>query len=165
HNVAISSSSGMAVTVSLSSEAGNRLRSTLSDPTIPKAVHDYKAAMHVLAPLKIELAGVRHDTRLYSYLLNPTYSSHALSEAALRRFNLKLSGNLAESADITGRLATALRKEVDDCGVGKLYEDIDLPLVAVLAHMEEAGVKIDTGALASMSTRLQREVDAKTKEI
>jgi len=165
HNVAISSSSGMAVTVSLSSEAGNRLRSTLSDPTIPKAVHDCKAAMHVLAPLKIELAGVRHDTRLYSYLLNPTYSSHALSEAALRRFNLKLSGNLAESADITGRLATALRKEVDDCGVGKLYEDIDLPLVAVLAHMEEAGVKIDTAALAQMSTRLDKEINAKANEI
>jgi DNA polymerase-1 len=121
--------------------------------------------MHVLAPLKIELAGVRHDTRLYSYLLNPTYSSHALSEAALRRFNLKLSGNLAESADITGRLATALRKEVDDCGVGKLYEDIDLPLVAVLAHMEEAGVKIDTAALAQMSTRLDKEINAKANEI
>jgi DNA polymerase-1 len=165
HNVAISSGSGVAVTVSLSSEAGNRLRSALADPKIPKAVHDYKTAMHALAPLRIELAGVQHDTRLYSYLLNPTYSSHALPEAALRRFNLKLSGNLAESADITGRLATALRSEVNDCGVGKLYEEIDLPLVPVLARMEEAGVKIDTAALAQMSTRLNSEINAKANEI
>jgi len=165
HNVAISSSSGAAITLSLSSEAGTRVTSALSDPELPKAIHDYKAAMHALAPLKIELAGVQHDTRLYSYLLNPTYSSHALAEAALRHFNLKLSGNLAESADITGRLATALRKEVDDCGVGKLYEEIDLPLVAALARMEEAGVKIDTAALAHMSTRLDREISAKASEI
>jgi len=165
HNVAISATPGTATTISLSSLGVSRVQAALSDPKIPKAVHDYKAALHALAPLKIELRGVQHDTRLYSYLLNPTYSSHALADAALRRFNLKLSGNLAESADITGRLAIALRNEVVDCGAGKLYEDIDLPLVRVLAQMEEAGVKIDTAALARMSTRLEREVDGKAKEI
>jgi len=165
HNVALSAAPGTAASISLTSPAASRLVAALSDPKIPKAVHDYKAALHALASLKVELKGVQHDTRLYSYLLNPTYSSHALPEAALRRFNLKLSGNLAESADITGRLATALRREVDDCGVGQLYEHIDLPLVRVLARMEEAGVKIDTGALAGMSTRLEREVDRKAKDI
>jgi DNA polymerase I len=165
HNVAISATTGTATSVSLGSPAASRLVAALSDPGILKAVHDYKAALHALAPLNIELNGVQHDTRLYSYLLNPTYSSHGLADVALRRFNLKLSGNLAESADITGRLATALRGEVDDYGVGKLYEEIDLPLVRVLAQMEEAGVKIDIGALALMSTRLEREVDGKAKEI
>ena len=56
---------------------------------------------------------MQHDTRLYSYLLDPTYSSHGLPEVALRRFNLKLSGTLAEAADITGRLATTLRNEIE----------------------------------------------------
>ena len=56
-------------------------------------------------------AGVEHDPMLYSYLLDPTYSSHRLPEVALRRFNLKLSGTLPEAADITGRLAAALRKK------------------------------------------------------
>ncbi len=165
HNVAISTTPGTATTISLSSQAAARLAAALANPRIPKAVHDYKAAMHALAPLKVQLTGVQHDTRLYSYLLNPTYSSHALSEVALRRFNLKLSGSLAESADITGRLASALRAEVNDCGVGKLYEDIDLPLVPVLARMEEFGVKIDTAALAQMSTRLDKEINAKASEI
>ena len=80
---------------------------------------------------------------LYSYLLDPTYSSHALAEVALRRFNLKLSGSLAESADVTGRVSSALRAEVEHQGLNKVYEEIDLPLVPVLARMEQAGVKID----------------------
>jgi DNA polymerase-1 len=121
--------------------------------------------MHALEPAGITISGLRHDSRLYSYLLDPTYSTHGLPEVALRRFNLKLSGNLAESADVTGRLAAALAHEVEQSGLKKLYEDIDLPLVPVLARMEEAGVKIDIGALARMSSRLKEEVDAKAKEI
>ena len=88
---------------------------------------------------------------LYSYLLDPTYSSHRLADVALRRFNLKLAEQLAEAADITGRLASALRNEVEQAGLLKLYDEIDLPLVPVLARMEQAGVKIDTAALSQMS--------------
>src|SRR6202023_2011913 len=72
---------------------------------------------------------------------------------------------LAESADIAGRLAGALRTEVERAGLRKLYEEMDLPLVPVLARMEQAGVKIDTGALSQMSTELEREIAAKGKEI
>ena len=163
--VAISSSPGTATSVSLASEAALRLASVLSDAALAKAVHDGKAAIHELASSGLQLAGVQHDSALYSYLLNPTYASHRLPEAALRHLNLKLSGNLAEAADMTGRLATQLRHEVEQAGLVPLYEGIDLPLVPVLARMEAAGVKIDTGALAQMSTRLEREIDAKAKEI
>jgi len=163
--IAISSAAGTATTISLASEAALRLAAVLSDATLPKAVHDYKAAMHALASSGLRLSGVRHDSMLYSYLLNPTYSSHGLAEAALRSFNLKLAGTLPEAADTTGRLATTLRHEVEQAGLAQLYEDIDLPLVPVLARMEMAGVKIDTGALARMSTRLEREIDNKAKEI
>ncbi len=106
-----------------------------------------------------------HDPMLYSYLLDPTYSSHRLPEVALRRFNLKLSGTLAESADVTGRFAAALRQEVEQSKLLKLYEEIDLPLVPVLAGMEQAGVKIDREVLKEMSSRLEREVEAKAREI
>ncbi len=157
--VAISASAGTAMTVNLdSSDAARKLRSILSDADVPKAVHDYKAAIHALDPLGISLAGVRHDPMLYSYLLDPTYSSHRLAEVALRRFNLKLAGQLAESADITGRLAGALRNEVEQAGLARLYEEMDLPLVPVLARMEQAGVKIDTAALSQMSSELEREI-------
>jgi DNA polymerase-1 len=165
-DIAISSTHGVAVTVSSEAEeATSKLKAALADESLPKAIHDYKSATHVLERQGITLAGVDYDPMLYSYLLDPTYSSHRLADVALRRFNLKLSGTLPEAADITGRLATALRREVEEAGLLKLYEEIDLPLVPVLARMEHAGVKIDRAALAEMSSRLEREIDSKAKEI
>ncbi len=165
-HIAISAASGHATTVTLDAgDAGETLRTGLADDSSVKAIHDYKAAIHALRPMSIALNGVRHDSMLYSYLLDPTYSSHSLAEVALRRFNLKLSGGLAEAADITGRLTGTLRSDVEQAGLAKLYEEIDLPLVPVLARMEEAGVKIDTAALSQMSSELERESGAKAKEI
>ncbi|MHB8217204.1 MAG: DNA polymerase I [Candidatus Sulfotelmatobacter sp.] len=169
--IAISASAGSASTVKLDSAgAAAKLRSILASAATPKSVHDYKSAIHALDPQGITLQGVQHDPMLYSYLLDPTYSSHRLPDVALRRFNLKLSppqnnDYLAEAADITGRLATALHEEVKQAGLTRLYEEIDLPLVPVLARMEQAGVKIDTAALAKMSSELEREIAVKAKEI
>jgi DNA polymerase-1 len=163
--LAISAAAGSATIVKLDSGAAAvKLRAVLSGET-PKTIHDYKAAIHAMEPLGVKMAGVRHDPMLYSYLLDPTYSFHSLAEVSLRRFNLKLGGELAESADITGRVTTALRNDVEQAGLGKIYEEIDLPLVPVLARMEHAGVKIDTGALSQMSVELEREIASKAKEI
>jgi DNA polymerase I len=164
--VAISSGAGSALVVRLDfSDAADKLRPALADAKLPKAIHDYKAAIHALNPVGISLGCVHHDSMLYSYLLDPTYSSQRLADVTLRRFNLKLSGELPEAADISGRLAAALRAEVEQAGLLPLYEEIDLPLVPVLARMEQAGVKIDTAALARMSAELEREIEAKAKEI
>jgi DNA polymerase-1 len=169
--ISISSATGSAIVVKLdSSAAAGKLRSILSGAAAPKSIHDYKAAIHALGRLGIHLQGVEHDPMLYSYLLDPTYSSHRLADVALRRFNLKLSQlqtnkDLAEAADITGRLTTALREDVKQAGLTQLYEEIDLPLVPVLARMEQAGVKIDTSALAKMSTELEREIAVQAKQI
>jgi len=165
-NIAISAAPGTALTISGdTADARARLAAVLADGAVEKSIHDYKAAIHTLRPQGLALTGVRHDPMLYSYLLDPTYSSHRLADVALRRFNLKLSGTLPESADITGRLAAALHREVEDSGLLKLYQQMDLPLVPVLARMEQAGVKIDRHALAAMSSRLQREIETKAKEI
>ena len=161
-NLAISVEPGSAWIVRRA-EARAALDVRLADREPPKAVHDWKKAWHALRD--ITLAGIEHDTKLYSYLLDPTYSSHGLAEVALRRFNLKLAGSLAEAADITLRLATALSKEVEQAGLLKLYREIDLPLVPVLLRMERAGVAIDRAALDRMSARLESEIEAKAKDI
>ncbi len=165
-NIAISAELGKALTVSLENGAlADKLKAALVDPSLPKAVHDAKSAMHALEPRGTALAGVRDEPMLYSYLLDPTYSTHALADIALRRFNLKLSGTLAEAADVTGRTTVTLRHEVEQAGLMRVYDEIDLPLVTVLLRMEQAGVKIDTHVLAAMSKRLERECDAKAKEV
>ena len=169
-SAAISGAAGSAIKVKLDSgDAAASLRAALANAAIPKAIHDYKSALHVLEAQKkdrrIEIGNVQHDPMLYSYLLNPTYSSHSLAEVALRQLNLKLSGDLAEAADVTWRLAVQLHDDLEQAGLLKLYQEIDLPLVPVLARMEQAGVKIDTGALAAMSVELERESSAVAKEI
>src|ERR1700676_1782317 len=164
--IAVSNAPGAGAMVTLEDRAlADRVKSVLEDAAVPKTVHDLKSALHHFGEQGIALAGVEHDPMLYSYLLDPTYSSHSLPEVALRRFNLKLSGNLAEAADVTGRLASALGKEVDDQGLTSVYEEIDAPLLPVLARMEAAGVKIDPEALGEMSVKLLREADAKARDI
>jgi len=110
--IAISGQAGEAVAVGLSEDAlSGKLRKALADAKTPKAIHDYKAALHACGPQGISLNGVQHDTLLYSYLCDPTYSSHTLSAVGLRRFNENLSGDLAESADVCGRATASLRKD------------------------------------------------------
>ena len=138
----------------------------LADPSIAKTIHDSKSALRLLAGRGASLAGVRDDVMLFSYLLNPTYSSHTLAEVALRRFNLQLAGTTPEAADVTLRLGRALREEVEaENGLINVYDTIDLPLMPVLARMENAGVKIDTAALSRMSVELEKQCDARAKEI
>jgi DNA polymerase-1 len=164
--LALSAEPGKAFTASLDGdEISGALKLLLGDSQMPKALHNYKAALHELWAHGVEMAGVRDEPLLYSYLINPTYTNHSLAEIAVRSFNLKLSNSLAEAADVTGRIAAALRKEVEEGGLMPLYERIDLPLVPVLARMEEAGVKIDGEMLSKLSVRLKSECDAKAQEI
>jgi DNA polymerase I len=164
--IAVSKAPGSGAMVTLEVAAvADRVKAVLEDVTVPKTIHDLKSALHYFGRQGIAIAGVQHDPMLFSYLLDPTYSSHSLPEVALRRFNVKLSGNLAEAADITGRLATALRKELDEERLTSVYDQIDAPLVPVLARMEDAGVKIDPAVLGEMSVKLQHEAATKARDI
>ncbi|MGE0405097.1 MAG: DNA polymerase I [Candidatus Korobacteraceae bacterium] len=181
--VAISAAPGRAIVVTLSGgDTTERLRALLLALHVPKAVHDWKTAIHALSTAgsgahATTLQSVRDDTQLYSYLLDPTYSSHDLASVALRHFNLKLTGVekgspppdptrlLCEAADITGRLALELRGKVEAAGLMSVYESIDLPLVPVLARMEQTGIRVDGAVLAEMSQRLNRDAQAKARDI
>jgi DNA polymerase-1 len=164
--IAFSVAPGSGAIVTLADKTlADRVKNLLEGEATAKTIHDLKSSLHHFSAQSIALAGVRHDPMLYSYLLNPTYSSHSLPEIGLRRFNLKMSGNLAEAADLTGRLAVALRQEVEEEGLLSVYDEIDMPLVPVLARMEHAGVKIDTAALSRMSTKLDGEIEAKARDI
>jgi DNA polymerase-1 len=164
--LAISPATGKAFSAMLNgNEVSDELKRLLNDPKVPKTIHDYKDALRRLEPHGVELAGVNDEPMLYSYLINPTYSKHSLAEIAVRSFNLNLSASVAEAADVTGRITPVLRKEVESAGQMPLYEQIDLPLVAVLARMEQAGVKIDRGMLGHLSVDLEKQCDSKAKEI
>ncbi len=161
--IALAAEERTSFTFTLGKDAlSKKVRAAVADESIPKSFHDYKTALRRIG---CDIGGAEHDVMLYSYLINPTYTSHSLAEVALRHLNMKLAGSLAEAADITHRLASMLRKEVEEGDLLDVYRTIDLPLSPVLAGMEEAGVKIDLEVLARMSKRLETQCDLKAKEI
>src|SRR5262249_30031602 len=87
--LALSAEPGKAFTASFGNrEISAELTRLLSDAKVPKAIHNYKAALRELQCRGVELAGMRDEPMLYSYLVNPTYPRHSLAEIALRSFNL-----------------------------------------------------------------------------
>ena len=147
------------------------LREALEDPTLPKHVHDLKAVLRALEPHGLTLAGVRDDVMLYSYLINPTHGSHILPDVTARFTNralahasktptqTEIANLLPEAANAVHRLSHTLREQIESANLTHLYETMDLPLVAVLLRMEQAGVRIDSTVLGDMSNRLAIEID------
>jgi DNA polymerase-1 len=161
--VEISPKAGVARIASLDEkgEIHAALGEFLRDPARPKIVHDPKLFELLAGPV----AGIRHATMLYAYLLRPTTSKHDFANVVLRHENVTLSGAPGEHADHLQRLAPLLRREVDAQGLSKLYETIDLLLAPVLASMERHGVRVDRKALAAMSATMEREIRALEKTI
>jgi DNA polymerase-1 len=141
------------------------VRGVLSDPAVPKAVHDYKHSLRVLGERELAIRGVKHDTRLYSYLLEPTRTNYSLEECVLRRYHHHLAGGPAEHADFIRRLAADLAPEIDAAGLRELYETIELPLSPVLVRMEKTGIRLDPEALRGLSALMNVRLEQLTAEI
>src|SRR3984957_4276828 len=170
-SVEVSTEAGQARTAAndLDNQTLATLQAWLADAKRPKTVHDPKL-FHLLANPEIEakpdaVAGIRHATMLYSYLLRPTTAKHEFAEVVLRHLNRTLSGAPGERADFLLRVAPLLRQEVEKLGLLDVYEKIDLPLAPVLARMEAAGVRVDPVELDRISTKTTEEIAGLEKSI
>jgi DNA polymerase-1 len=134
------------------------LRVLLEDAEVPKYLHDWKLALHVLSGEGIELRGTIEDTMLLSYALNPTHTTQTLADVAARH-NQAAPSSLPAGAAAIRALVPVLRAEAEKAAVTKVYEEIDLPLAPVLFRMEQAGVRIDKAALAALSERFSAELE------
>jgi DNA polymerase-1 len=134
------------------------LRALLEDAAVPKRTHDWKSALHLLTAQGIQLRGAVDDTMLLSYALNPTHATQSLADVAARH-GQPTPSTLAAGAAAIHALVPALRAEVEKAGVGRVYQEIDLPLAPVLFRMEQAGVRIDTGVLDGLSKRFTVEIE------
>ena len=120
------------------------------------------------------------DTMLMAYLLNPNQKSFSLGKLSLEYLRYKvhdldgptqslleerLGNSSCEKAHITLQLSEVLYPEIERRGLVKVLTDIETPLVQVLAHMEEQGVKVDTGLLNLMSGEMEHEIERLTREI
>jgi DNA polymerase-1 len=162
-----------------------RLKPLLEDPTRPKLGQHAKYDINVLSTHGIAVQGVAHDTMLESYVLNSTASRHDMDTLAKRHLGYdtvpyeQVAGRgakqipfsqvdldtacryAAEDADVTLRLHRALWPKLQaEPGLRAVYETIEMPLVPVLARMEQRGVLIDTAALKRQSHELARRMHA-----
>lgn len=151
--------------VSLAIPLADGLRPLLADAAVRKVVCDVKSAMIQLEDLGLETHGLDHDVMLYGFLLDADPSGCSLSEQALRRSDLKLGAGVEQQADYTLELFGDLVAAVDARGLRGLYNDIELPLAAVLARMERTGIRIDSVELKRLSSLLEGQIAELTRDI
>jgi len=145
----------------------------------PVAAHQAKAIMRSLLDVGVDVRCLAIDTAIAAYLLDPAESRYLLDEV-LRRYasaelpadgaapegQLDLEGSTVSAAQRTGRYALAvdrliepLTQALDHQALRALNDEIEVPLVRVLAHMEHAGVGVDADELRGLRDRLNAEVD------
>jgi DNA polymerase-1 len=165
------------------SQVLERLRPLLENPAKAKLGQNIKYDLHVLANEGIELQGIAHDTMLESYVYNSTATRHNMDDLAKKYLDVDtiryedIAGKgvkqlsfqeiaieqaapyAAEDADITLRLHRKLRPLLaEQDSLYRLYREIEMPLVSVLARIERNGVAIDTGMLAQQSLELASQI-------
>jgi DNA polymerase-1 len=152
---------GRSVWLDEKGEALKALEPLLADSKRPKIVHDPK----VFQLLTGRAANIQDATQLYSYLLRPTTANHNFADAVMRQFSAMMGGGPGERADYLQRLAPALEAQVREQKLESVYEKIDLPLAAVLANIERAGIRVNPKELDKMSQSMEKEVRRLEKEI
>ncbi len=160
-----------------------KLKPLLEAETPRKIGQNLKYDLNVLANHGVHLGGLGFDTMLESYVLDATAARHNMDALALKYLGYKTltyedvagkgknqinfsevpidraSAYAAEDADITLRLHQALWPRLEETpALVKLFHEIEMPLVPVLARMERHGVKIDTGMLRAQSRELEKRV-------
>lgn len=150
----------------------------LADPGRPKIVHGLKGPALALLSAADCLAGVKCDTQLATYLLNPGQRSYALVDVAASILGVDLAsdaGNqLSFEGDDNGALGAyacaihALAEDVEpklrEVGTWGLLQEVEIPLSFILAKMEFAGIAVDEAQLGDLSSELAEAMRAAEHE-
>lgn len=150
---------------------------------IEKIGQNMKYDLKILANYNITVKGKLFDTMIAHYLINPDmrHNMDVLSETYLKyspksietligkkgknQLSMRdvaleeIKEYAAEDADITLQLKEVFSPILDKAETKKLFEEIEIPLVPVLAAMESEGINLDVNFLKSMSTEMQKEID------
>ncbi|OGC77485.1 MAG: DNA polymerase I [candidate division Zixibacteria bacterium RBG_16_40_9] len=165
------------------------LKPILEDEKFKKIGQNAKFDILVFKQIGIEVKGISFDPMIASYLLNPSIRQHNLDNLALKYLDHKMipiedligSGKKqksfaevpidkatvysCEDADFTFRLKEILHPQLKELELERLFYEVEIPLIDVLAEMELAGVSVDLKILKEVSRYLEKEIDRYTKEI
>jgi DNA polymerase-1 len=164
-------------------------KKALEDEKIQKIGQNIKFDMAMLKWYDVDVKGPLFDTMIAHYLLQPDMK-HSMDYLAEVFLNYKpvsieeligkkgknqksmrdvdpdiIAEYAAEDADVTLQLKEVFEPKLKETGTDKLFNEIEMPLVPVLANMEAEGVKLDTKALAEFSKKLEQEIEKIQVEI
>jgi DNA polymerase-1 len=157
------------------------LRPLLADARVAKLSARGKHEQVVLARRGVRVQGLALDALLAAFLVNPGRRSYSLEElgdeylgerlaegdaAGLAGAGLEQAARAAcQQADLLLRLEAPLLRRLEDDGLSEVYRNMELPLVAILAEMEQAGVKLDIELLGEMSREMEQRIAGLTREV
>ncbi|UCD23628.1 MAG: DNA polymerase I [Gemmatimonadota bacterium] len=166
----------------ISAESTSLLRQLLQNPQVAKLGHDLKHARLVLRAAGVELGGAAYDSMLASFVLDPGRRSHAIEVLSLDHLNVAIKGEqeltgkgksmrpvrelgvdeVATFSCARGRAVFQLRDrlapQLEAADAQSLLQEIEFPLVEVLADMEWCGISIDTDRLRALSLQFTAEL-------
>lgn len=167
----------------------NIFKPAFENPDSLKIGQNIKYDLIMLANYGVSLKGKMFDTMIAHYVLQPElrHGMDYLAEIYLKYETIKIEeligakgkkqGNMrdlapeavykyaCEDADVTLKLKQVLENELEKNGVKKLFEEIEMPLVPVLAYMERNGVRIDTEALKETSRHFTARMNQIEEEV
>jgi DNA polymerase-1 len=162
------------------------LSPVFEDEKISKIGHNLKYDILMLKGQGISLKGTLFDTMIASYLMNPNKQSYTLEEVTIEFLSKRkktlseviakrssfaevpideAASYAADTVTSTFELKEILFNKLKEQNLMGVYSDIEMPLIQVLADMEEAGVKIDTERLKCIAKELEREIDGIQRRI
>ena len=166
-----------------------KFRPFFENEIIEKIGQNLKYDLKILSNYNIQVKGKLFDTMIAHYLINPDmrHNMDVLSETYLKYtpksietlIGKKSKGQLsmrdvlleeikeyaAEDADITLQLKQHFQPILEKVGTKKLFDEIEIPLLPVLADMEKEGIRLDVDFLKSMSVDMQKDIDAFEQQI
>jgi DNA polymerase-1 len=180
--IAFSNKAGISAYVDLEKFEGGSvaaigpLREVLSNGLIEKSVHDLKRAVGLLAGFDIILEGVKDDTFLAAYLIDPNRSKYELADLAREALGIEdangapsnwsaLNWQTAAAADLTGQTARVLHQRILEKKLETIYSEVELPLAPLLYRMERSGLKVDPVVLSDLSNHIGLELHKLTTKI
>ncbi|MFN2500791.1 MAG: DNA polymerase I [Pyrinomonadaceae bacterium] len=153
------------------------IKDILTNGFLEKSAHDEKRNLGSLLTAGIRAEAVKDDTMIAAYLLDPTRTNYLvphlaqvyLDTDALRTipdgFQDEAAFRAAENADFIARLAPVLRNKIVESDLERVYSEIELPLIPVLAEIELAGMKVDGDKLRTFSEAISKELASLREKI
>jgi DNA polymerase-1 len=171
----------------------DRVRAVLSpplaNPRLPKVGQNLKFDNHVLTRMGMSLFPISFDTLVASYCLNPGRQTHGLKPLALdflgesmtsidvligtgaKRITMDqvkiedVAAYAGADAEVPLRLKAIMEKQLKEKQMVRLFYEVEMPLVSILAAMEKVGIALDVPYLTELSQTFERDISALEKEI